>query len=155
MRAFRIVKAKHEDTCLEGRGARDYGGRWNSKGRAVVYTGSNIALCTLEMLVHIHDIGLLQSAYRVVELDVPDELVGALDPALLPADWALPENLECKRIGDDWLASGESAAFLVPSAVVPMERNMLLNPAHPGFGEIESLGVHSFSFDPRLMAAKP
>ena len=155
MRAYRIVKAKYADSCLEGRGARDSGGRWNSMGRAVVYAGSSIALCTLEMLVHINDIGLLQLAYQVVELDVPDELVETLDPGALPEDWTMPEHPECKRIGDEWLDSGRSTAFRVPSAVVPMEHNVLLNPAHPGFRDIESLGVRPVSFDPRLMAVKP
>jgi len=120
MRAYRIVKEKYANSCLEGRGAQDYGGRWNSKGRAVVYAGSSIALCTLEMLVHINDIGLLRLAYLVVELDVPDELIETLNPDALPEDWTMPEHLECKRIGDDWLDSGRSAAFRVPSAVVPI-----------------------------------
>jgi RES domain-containing protein len=155
MRVFRIVKAKYADSCLEGRGARDYGGRWNSKGRAVVYTGSSIALCTLEMLVHIHDIGLLRLAYRVMELDVPDSWVKTIDSSMLPKDWTMPEHPECKRVGDEWLGSGGSAALRVPSAVVPMEHNVLLNPAHPDFEKIKSMGSRPIAFDPRLMSEKP
>ena len=150
MRVFRIVKAKHAAGCLSGQGARESGGRWNSPGRAAVYTGESIALCTLEMLAHINDVGLLRLAFVVVELDVPDAVIESLPPDVLPADWAAPEHPECKRIGDEWLASGRSAALLVPSAVVPLERVVLLNPEHPDFGQIEKYPAKPVSFDPRL-----
>ena len=35
--AWRIVKAKHAASAFSGKGAADSGGRWNSRGVAVVY----------------------------------------------------------------------------------------------------------------------
>ena len=51
--AWRIVQAHVADRAFTGEGARRYGGRWNSKGFAVIYTSSSISLAILEVLVHI------------------------------------------------------------------------------------------------------
>jgi RES domain-containing protein len=42
--AGHIVGARCKDDSFSGEGARLRGGRWNSKGTAVVYTAGNIAL---------------------------------------------------------------------------------------------------------------
>jgi RES domain-containing protein len=44
-----------------------------------------------------------------------------------------------------------SAVLSVPSAVVPAERNYLLNPAHPDFERIEMGEPRPFRFDQRLL----
>jgi len=40
-------------------GANLHGGRWNSRGNAVLYASSTLALACLEVLVHIRDVGLM------------------------------------------------------------------------------------------------
>ncbi len=49
---WRIAKhtAKYAADDLSGGGAKLTGGRWNSKGKEVVYAASTIALATLEAL---------------------------------------------------------------------------------------------------------
>lgn len=54
---------------LSGAGARIYGGRWNEKGIAVVYTASSPALATVELLVHV-DANLLPTDLRWVFVKV-------------------------------------------------------------------------------------
>lgn len=51
--AWRIVKARSAPTAFDGEGAGLDGGRWNSPGSAVVYTGGSAALAALEVLVHL------------------------------------------------------------------------------------------------------
>jgi len=51
--AWRIVQTHVADRAFTGEGARRYGGRWNSKGYAAVYTSGSISLAILEVLVHI------------------------------------------------------------------------------------------------------
>jgi RES domain-containing protein len=150
MRAFRIVKDKHLADCLDGEGAKRSGGRWNSKGRPVLYTGTSVALCHLEILVHMPGTILANLSFSIVELDVADELVAPLDLSALPEDWQSPENPECKRLGDTWLAGAGSVGLLVPSAIVPEENNLLLNPDHADFKLVTSLPPRSIRFDPRL-----
>ena len=52
--------------------------------------------------------------------------------------------------GDDWLAVGKTAGVFAPSAIIPAEQNILLNPLHSDFGNIDILKTEPFSFDPRL-----
>jgi hypothetical protein len=40
-----------------------------------------------------------------------------------------------------------------PSAVLPEESNVILNPRHPGFGHVELTIVRLFSFDQGIQAA--
>ena len=44
---------------------------------------------------------------------------------------------EVRELGDRWLNEQESAALKVPSAVIPVEFNYVLNPRHKDFGKIE------------------
>ena len=37
----------------------------------------------------------------------------------------------CKAFGEAWFAAGRSALLLVPSIPARVERNILINPAHP------------------------
>lgn len=39
---------------------------------------------------------------------------------------------------------------MVPSAIVPIERNVLLNSNHPDMGTVEMGAPEPFAFDPRL-----
>ena len=78
--------------------------------------------------------------------------VHRLRPADLPAGWSeSPVPVAAQRWGTNWAKRGGSALLEVPSAVVPTERNLLLNPEHPRFGEVQVVEVRSCRFDPRLV----
>jgi RES domain-containing protein len=47
MRACRLVKARFASTALDGSGAKTHGGRWNSKGVAMIYTSDSVSLAAL------------------------------------------------------------------------------------------------------------
>jgi RES domain-containing protein len=87
-----------------------------------------------------------------VAADVPDDVSRTeLGIATLPAGWrAFPAPEILADLGTRWLRSGRSAVLLVPSALVPQERNYLLNPAHPEFRRIRIRRAEPFSFDPRM-----
>jgi RES domain-containing protein len=46
----------------------------------------------------------------------------------------------------------QTAVLKVPSAIIDLEYNYLLNPAHPDFEKIKIRSVNKFTFDPRLKA---
>jgi len=151
MRAYRLVKTRFESTALDGSGAKTHGGRWNSKGVAMIYASDSISLAALELLVHLHRAEVLRH-YVLFQLELPDESVMCLDKQAVPADWrADPPPSSTAAIGDEWIASGLSLALSVPSTLVPRQRNLLLNPAHPAFKEVVA-GTSStpYGFDPRL-----
>jgi RES domain-containing protein len=147
---WRIVKSARAATAFDGEGARLYGGRWNSPGLAVVYTAENVSLAALELLVHLQESALLAS-YSLLPATFPAGLVSALETAALPARWnAYPGPARLRELGDAWLAERRSAVLAVPSAVVPAERNYLLNPAHPDFRKVTLGPPQRFAFDRRL-----
>lgn len=148
--AWRIVKQKYAASAFDGEGARRAGGRWTSMGRRVVYTSSSVALATLEILVHLESHRLL-SAYSLFEVRFPDHLVTKLDVRTLPMEWMdFPAPVGLAALGDHWLDSAASAVLEVPSAVVGLESNYLLNPEHRDFRKVSIGSAQSFRVDPRL-----
>ncbi|HET9387651.1 MAG TPA: RES family NAD+ phosphorylase [Gemmatimonadales bacterium] len=147
---WRIVKAKHAASAFDGEGARLSGGRWTSEGRRAVYTSSTIALATLEMLAHLDSSAPL-TAYRVIEVKIPERLVREVESTDLPPQWrAYPAPPELRVIGDAWLEARQAAVLKVPSALVAVEYNYLINPEHADFPEITRGHPVPFPVDPRL-----
>jgi RES domain-containing protein len=148
---WRIVKTKHAASAFDGEGARRSGGRWTSVGRRAVYTSSTVALATLEMIAHLDSTALLR-AYTLIEATVPASLITAVDMAALPANWRqYPSPPELRAIGDTWLDAKRSAALKVPSALVAVEYNYVINPQHLDFALITTGPPLSFPLDPRLL----
>lgn len=146
--AWRIAKRRY--ASLDGEGARLYGGRWNSKGRRMVYLGGSLSLAILETLVHL-DRTLMPPDFVAVEVTIPDDCVETLEARHLPKLWRkIPGPKTLQAIGDKWLREGRSLALRVPSAVVPTESNVLVNPEHDDFKRIKIGTPSSFVFDPRL-----
>src|SRR5271167_1324522 len=99
--AWRITKRKHAKSAFSGEGARIYGGRWNRRGTAVIYTAESQSLAVLEILVHLDSPELLKK-YVLFEVGIQSSLIEALDLANLPRDWkANPAPDEVQAIGDD------------------------------------------------------
>lgn len=137
---------------LSGEGAQAIGGRWNSRGRPMVYTSSSVALCVLETIVHF-DLTSYPIERFLIEVDIPDEVYSRRRVSRnLPATWAaVPYGRESQAYGDRWLKSGRELLLDVPSAVVPQERNILINPLHPDFAAIRKRNRGRFVYDARLL----
>ena len=134
--AYRIVKAKYAGGAFDGEGARMQGGRWSSIGNRIVYTAGSLSLAVLEILVHLQNTETL-SAYVVIRVEFPDNVVDDLDPVLLPTNWRVsPAPAGTMEIGDCWVRESRSAILRVPSVIVPSEHNFLINPVHQDFSRI-------------------
>jgi RES domain-containing protein len=137
--AWRICRRPYAD--LSGEGAHRLGGRWNSRGRAVVDAAESAALAVLEVRVHLDlDWGLLPADYVLSAIDLDELSMESVDAP--PRDPA--------AFGDAWLAASRSAVLSVPSMIVPECRNLLLNPAHPQAGRAAIASLRAFAFDERL-----
>jgi RES domain-containing protein len=149
---WRLARKQHQ--ALDGEGARVNGGRWNSEGRAVVYTSESLSLAALEYLVHLEP-RMAPADLISSEIDVPDdEGVGArVEPSQLPAgDWRQYPAPEWQaELGDTWVADGTFLWLAVPSVVVPHEYNILINPRHARITDVRVVSTSSFSFDLRLL----
>lgn len=153
MNIYRIGQTKY---ARDTRGA-GIDGRWNSLGRYVIYFGGSLALSCLEKLVHTPGTSLYTGDFSVTIAEVPDRLsikeVTLKELVKLNPDWNKVINYPITQsIGDTWLQSRETAVLKVPSAIIEMEYNYLVNPAHPDFNKIRLVAVNKFTFDNRLRA---
>ena len=150
-KAWRLVKGKRAADAFSGEGARLAGGRWNLPGTAVVYLSEHLSLAVLELFVHLPN-AARHIAFASFEVTIPTDIAVKVLPAEdLPAVWREePPPEEIQRIGTDWAQKGETLLLSVPSAIVPNERNVLVNPDHPDFKRISVSSEQAFSFDPRM-----
>jgi RES domain-containing protein len=84
--AWHITKRKHARNAFSGEGAREFGGRWNNPGTAVVYTAQSQSLAALEMLAHLDSADLLEK-YVLLAADFDQSLIKVLNPSDLPRNW--------------------------------------------------------------------
>ena len=150
IRAWRIVNARNAATAFSGDGSRRSGGRWNSRGYRAVYLADSLALATLEVMVHGVSYATLQN-YVCIVATIPKKIIQEVDLKSLPGNWREDLPLaEVRALGDRWLNEQKSAALKVPSAVIPVEFNYVLNPRHKDFRKIEIAEPLSLAFDKRL-----
>ena len=149
--AWRIVKQKYPlRKAFDGEGARLYGGRWNSPGTSMVYTAQSQSLATLEMLVHLDTPDLL-AKYAFFEVTMEEALIAVLDVRNLPRNWRSdPPPAKLRALGDVWVTNATSAVLRVPSTVIPVEHNYLLNPKHSDFLKLQLGKAVPFRYDARL-----
>lgn len=152
MRVWRICREPYVEQALDGIGGLYTSGRWHMKGRPIVYTASSASLAALEVLVHVDPL-TAPTDLRLLAIELPDDLsTEVIEPAMLPEDWSsLPAPAPLQTLGSTWLKSGRTAALNVPTAVITVERNVLLNPRHPDAQQIRITSDMAFSFDPRLL----
>ena len=150
---WRIVTARFADSAFSGEGARRYGGRWNRKGIPLVYTAGSQSLAMLEMLVQDEP---LRARYFMIPAEIPGDLpMGRVTPEQLPPDWRAPVALaSLHALGTAWATGLTTPLLAVPSAVVPVETNYLLNPLHPDFARIRVGEPRELVTDLRLMTIR-
>lgn len=154
MRVWRIVVAGQES--FDGEGTRRIGSRWVPKGLRAVYTSATLSLAALELFVHT-DADLIPAHLRAIAADIPDKLSrDEIRLTDLPPNWReLPPPESLQEIGQLWIAETRAAILVVPSVVIPIERNYIINPAHPEFRGIRVANPEAFIFDPRMWKPTP
>lgn len=144
----------YEAHDTSGAGAAKSAGRWNAPGTPMLYCSMNPSLACLETMAHLG--ATLPLNRYLVSLEVPDA-VWARAPyrsaASLPVGWdAVPEGLVSVQVGQDWVKAASSAILRVPSAIVPEDVVVLINPQHPDAAGISAKKLRKWLYDPRLRA---
>ncbi len=130
--------------ALDGEGARLYGGRWNSAGLPAVYASEHLSMATLEYLVHVNAENLPTDLVWL-EIEVPKKV-----SITQFSGSVAPNEIAAAKYGDNWLAASTSLGLMVPSAVLSVEKNLILNPLHSEMASVKTLRTTAFQFDPRL-----
>lgn len=134
------------DLKASGRAAR-----WNSNDVQMIYTASSRSLACLENVVHRNQLGL-SALFNVMTIKIPDDIkIKAINRSQLHDDWKDFGNMYLtQKIGDTWISKMETAILKVPSSIIEMECNYLINPLHPDFRRIKLLQTVPFVFDERI-----
>jgi RES domain-containing protein len=153
MRAYRVCNRKYAKTAFTGAGARLVSGRWHHAGTPVVYTSGSRSLMILEALVHF-DCDLAPTRLVVFEVDIPSAVrIQHVKTSALQKNWRrfcpYPKGLQ--DFGTRWAQTGQTVGLVVPSAVVPEESNIILNPAHNDMARIKIGPAKPFRIDHRLL----
>lgn len=153
MKVYRVERQKYLPTTLSGKGAAlSVGFRWNSINTHLVYTAESRALAMLEVAVHLDLSTDLPTDRHYVEIEIPDYIdIQQLKTKSLPENWdAKPPILATQYIGDDFVAERVAAVLRVPSSIVPLEVNYLINPHHPDAQQIRVVTTSPLTFDSRF-----
>ncbi len=153
MRVFRIEREKYLPQVLSGYGAaRSEYARWNGLHTRMVYTSGSRALALLEIAVHLDLSEDLPTDRFFVEIDIPDHLAYAAVPQRsLPPNWLeSPPLRETQFLGDQFVADAKTVILRVPSSIVPMEYNYLINPLHADAGQIRVVEQQRLNMDTRF-----
>jgi RES domain-containing protein len=168
--AYRLFQARFGPQ--DATGARLRGGRWNSPGKDALYASDSLALCCLEVLVHLRDTRFVPTFYYC-SIEIPDELIEPwpFTPEHPRHSAILESEVLSQDFGDEFLddaAGGEPNPFsliverldrfahpvqAVPSVVMPWgtHRNFLLNPLNANFEGLRWSASKPFEFEPRLL----
>jgi RES domain-containing protein len=151
MHVWRLTSRRHAAAAFSGIGNQKAGSRWVPLGLCAVYTSEHAATAVLEALVHM-DPFHFSNRHLLIPADIPDEMrMETIDIARLPSDWPTRyEDPLLQQIGEDWIRRAETAFLIVPCAVVPEERNIIVNPQHSDFHSVGILPPREFHFDARL-----
>ena len=132
-KAWRVVKSTYAANPLDGEGARRAGGRWNPVGTPALYASDSLALAMMEVLVHF-DSAMPMASYIALELDIPDSAIITINPNAIPGGWPRLDSIPAsQRIGHGMLVMRNLFAIAVPSVVVPLSFNYVINPSHADF----------------------
>lgn len=148
MIAWRITKVRYPP--FDGTGARDWGGRWNSGGRSVVYAADSFAGAILEILGHALRPRMLPGQHHAVRIVIPDSAVERVDPHDV-AGWNDVGARSAVKYGDAWYDARRSVALRVPSLPArPVGSVVVINTAHSDADGIEVSAPFPVPWDERL-----
>ena len=144
---WRLSKRKYAETAFSGEGGLYVAGRWTPKGYRAAYTSESLALASLEVFVHAETNNIPLVGIRAY---LNDPIVEEVPAGMLPTDWQeTTAYSQLQGIGERWLKNMTAPILKVPSAIVPMEYNYILNPAHPDWKLITESAI-VFQFDNRM-----
>ena len=133
--SYRIGDPSGQYPIFDATGSTIGPGRWNSAACPVLYTSEHYSTAMLEKLVH--GSGQMPPNQHFIKITIPNGVTyEVLNVARLP-DWHLQTCASSRKYGDAWQRGRRSLALIVPSVVAREERNILLNPQHPDFSQLE------------------
>lgn len=150
MIVYRITNHKYKDSTLSGLGAEKVGGRWNEVGIRALYCSENISLALLEYYVHSENIAYLPKEILIAKIEFPDDFV-IEDLKEIPENWnQYPYSSKTTAVFTQLSKDRNFFALRVPSTIVGLESNFILNPLYKDFVKVEVIEFIHLPIDERL-----
>lgn len=151
LKAYRIGDPNGAYPIFDAAGSRVAPGRWNTPAAPLIYAAEHYSTAMLEKLVN--GSGALPPNQHYVEITIDAGVTYEVFSADHHPGWDAPDAAVARSFGQAWAAETRSCVLLVPSVVARIERNVLINPAHPDFRTIRA-GLHQpVWWDARLFRA--
>jgi RES domain-containing protein len=114
----------------------------------MIYASAHYSTALLEKLVH--GSGRLPPNQHYITVTIPRGLTYEMfAPASLPG-WDGMPAVASKAFGEKWCVEKRSLILIVPSVVARLDRNILINSAHPEFSHITTSLHEPVFWDRRL-----
>jgi RES domain-containing protein len=110
----------------------------------MLYTASSLSLACLELLVHL-TANQIPADYVYSSATLGDM------PQVAGYHGDIGDELSTRRFGQWWATQRSELAIRVPSVLIPIEFNLLLNPTHANFNKVAWDSSEPFRFDERLL----
>lgn len=137
--AFRIGDPDGAYPIFDATGSRISPGRWNTPDTPVIHASEHYSTAMLEVLVNAA--GVMPPDQHFIEIMIDAGVSYEVFSAAHHPGWDRADKQVARAFGSAWVSEGRSALLFVPSVVARMERNILINPAHPDFRHIRA-GLH-------------
>lgn len=126
---YRIGDPDGAFPIYDAEGARLYPGRWNTHLSPIIYTSEHYSTALLEKLVHTNL--EMPANQHFISITIPNGTSYEVFQTAAHPGWDSRNEDICKAFGQTWHDEARSALLIVPSIPARIERNMLINPAHP------------------------
>jgi RES domain-containing protein len=154
-KGWRLVRRHHIADAFSGIGCDFADGRWHTKGNRLVYASESLSTAMLELLAHGESFTSLQQKFVAFSFSVSGEHPVEWSAAALEERtplWRSPVPVSfTQQSGDRWILTRSTLLLRVPSAVVPVYHNLLINPAHAHFSKLNIEGPFEVPVDVRLI----
>lgn len=151
--AYRIGDPAGAYPIFDATGSKLYPGRWNTPSSPMIYACEHYSTAMLEKLVH--GSGSLPPNQHFIRITIDAGVSYEVFSEAHNRGWDRADMIVSKTYGQAWLQSGRSAILMAPSVVARMERNVLINPAHPDIAHIAHDLHQPVWWDQRLFAPAP
>jgi len=131
---------------LSGKGGLVADGRWHSRGNPVLYCSEHPAVAMLEVLVHINP-ATAPDDFQLIQIDCPDD-IAVFAPTVSASH--LRDEGWTRQTGNEFLSGGDCCLMRIPSAVMPLASNIIVNPLHADAARLAVISVDRHPFDNRL-----
>lgn len=135
-----------EFSDLSGNGGRLFSGRWNHKGQPIIYCADHPSTAMLEILVN-SNLRRLPQTFQLAEIKIP---VSSIESHVFKNEkWATDVNMT-RDLWQDFCTKNKYAVLKVPSVVMPVTSNFLINPEKVKETGIEIINLSRHAFDERF-----